>query len=100
MRTLLPLVVAAILNCFPGICKIWHYKRKIARLRKKAGLLELYDPDDLPDPVYDKNYVQVLTEKEQIDLHYRESPRGMTDISRRLTMGYRAAPVHEISDMV
>ena len=56
-----------------GICKIWRYKRKIARLRKKAGLPELYDPDDLPDPVYDPNYVQVLTDKEQIDLHYRSS---------------------------
>ena len=42
-------------------------------MRRRAGLLELYDPDDLPDPVYDKNYVQVLNEKEQIDLHYRES---------------------------
>ncbi|KAI0723244.1 hypothetical protein C8Q76DRAFT_722203 [Earliella scabrosa] len=54
------------------ICKIWRYKRKIARLRKKAGLPELYDPDDLPDPVYDPNYVQVLTDKEQIDLHYQQ----------------------------
>ena len=56
---------------YTGICKIWHYKRKIAKLREKAGLPELYDPDDLPDPVYDPNYVQVLTEKQQIDLHYR-----------------------------
>ncbi|KAI0719613.1 golgi-body localization protein domain-containing protein [Cerioporus squamosus] len=54
------------------ICKIWHYKRKIAKLRQKVGLPELYDPDDLPDPVYDPNYVQVLTEKEQIDLHYQQ----------------------------
>lgn len=37
----------------------------------RAGLLSLYDPDDLPDPIYDKNYVQVLSDKEQIDLHYR-----------------------------
>ena len=56
---------------FAGICKIWRYKRLIAKRRKQAGLPELYDPDDLPDPVYDPNYVQVLTEKEQIDLHYR-----------------------------
>lgn len=60
-----------LIPCSAGICKIWHYKRKIAKLRQKAGLPELYDPDDLPDPVYDPNYVQVLTEKEQIDLHYR-----------------------------
>ncbi|TBU45037.1 golgi-body localization protein domain-containing protein [Dichomitus squalens] len=54
------------------ICKIWYYQRKILQLRQKAGLLDLYDPDDLPDPVYDKNYVQVLSDKEQIDLHYRK----------------------------
>ncbi|KAI0638130.1 golgi-body localization protein domain-containing protein [Trametes polyzona] len=54
------------------ICKIWHYKRKIAKLRAKAGLPELYDPDDLPDPVYDPNYIHVLTEEEQIDLHYQQ----------------------------
>ena len=54
-----------------GVVKIWRYKRLIAQRRVKAGLPELYDPDDLPDPVYDPNYVHVLTEKEQIDLHYR-----------------------------
>lgn len=55
-----------------GICKIWHYKHKTARLRGEAGLPDLYDADDLPDPVYDKNYVHVLSEEEQIDLHYRQ----------------------------
>ncbi|KAH9899930.1 hypothetical protein C8Q73DRAFT_339831 [Cubamyces lactineus] len=54
------------------ICKIWHYKRKITKLRAKAGLPELYDPDDLPDPVYDPNYIHVLSEHEQIDLHYQQ----------------------------
>ncbi|CDO71279.1 hypothetical protein BN946_scf184908.g36 [Trametes cinnabarina] len=54
------------------ICKIWRYKRKIARRRRKAGLPELYDPDDLPDPVYDPNYIHVLSEQEQIDLHYQQ----------------------------
>ena len=53
--------------------KIWHYKRKTEKLRRAAGLPELYDPNDLPDPKYDANYVPVLTEEEQIDLHYRES---------------------------
>ena len=55
-----------------GVVKIWRYKRLIAKRRAKAGLPELFDPDDLPDPIYDPNYVHVLTEKEQIDLHYRE----------------------------
>ncbi|KAL4241910.1 hypothetical protein ABKN59_000518 [Abortiporus biennis] len=34
------------------ICKIWR--------------------DDLPDPIYDVNYVHVLTDKEQDDLHYQQ----------------------------
>ncbi|EMD40777.1 hypothetical protein CERSUDRAFT_80431 [Gelatoporia subvermispora B] len=54
------------------IVKIWRYKRRIAMHRLKAGVPELYDPDDLPDPVYDANYVHVLTEEEQMDLHYQQ----------------------------
>ncbi len=54
-----------------GITKIWFYKRRTRKLRKKAGIPELYDVDDLPDPVYDPHYVHVLTEEEQADLHYR-----------------------------
>lgn len=56
----------------PGVCKIWYYQRKTEKLRLRAGLPELYDPNDLPDPHYDANYIPVLTEQEQIDLHYRE----------------------------
>ena len=33
---------------------------------------QLYDEDDLPDPLYDPNYVHVLTDKQQEDLHHRE----------------------------
>jgi hypothetical protein len=29
--------------------------------------------DDLPDPAYDQNYVHVLTDEEQLDLHKRWS---------------------------
>lgn len=43
------------------------------KLRKKAGLPQLFDVDDLPDPIYDPNYVHVLTEAEQTDLHRREN---------------------------
>lgn len=39
--------------------------------RRKAGLPDLYDNNDLPDPAYDANYIHVLTEEEQADLHYR-----------------------------
>ncbi|KAJ6598954.1 hypothetical protein DFH09DRAFT_19508 [Mycena vulgaris] len=51
---------------------IWHYKRRTRMLRSKAGLPELFDLDDLPDPAYDPNYVHVLTDKEQKDLHRQQ----------------------------
>ncbi|RPD81163.1 hypothetical protein L226DRAFT_131164 [Lentinus tigrinus ALCF2SS1-7] len=78
------------------ICKIWHFKRKIAKLRIKAGLPELYDPDDLPDPVYDPNYVQVLTEKEQIDLHYQQHQfmKSQTWYRPHGTQTHRAFPIN------
>jgi len=41
-------------------------------LRRKAGLPQLFDVDDLPDPVYDPNYVHVLTDEEQEDLHRQQ----------------------------
>ncbi|KAI9001071.1 hypothetical protein BD414DRAFT_574554 [Trametes punicea] len=77
------------------ICKIWHYKRKIARLRKKAGLPELYDPDDLPDPVYDPNYIHVLSEEEQIDLHYQQHKfmESQTWYRPHGTQTHRAFPI-------
>lgn len=51
---------------------IWHYKHKTKVLRKKAGLPQLFDVDDLPDPDYDPNYVHVLTEKEETYLHRQQ----------------------------
>lgn len=54
-----------------GISKIYSYKRRTRELRAKAGLPQLFDEDDLPDPVYDPNYVHVLTDEEQKDLHRR-----------------------------
>ncbi|KAJ7283543.1 hypothetical protein C8J57DRAFT_1292856 [Mycena rebaudengoi] len=51
---------------------IWHYKRRTRMLRAKAGLPELFDVDDLPDPAYDPNYVHVLTEEEQSYLHRQQ----------------------------
>lgn len=53
------------------IIRIWHYKRLTRRLRKVAGLPPLLDEDDLPDPMYDTNYVHVLTEEQQRELHRR-----------------------------
>ncbi|KAF9451679.1 hypothetical protein P691DRAFT_340132 [Macrolepiota fuliginosa MF-IS2] len=54
------------------IYKIWQYKRKTIRLRKLAGLPQLFDLDDLPDPFYDDKYVRVLSDKEQQDLHRQQ----------------------------
>ncbi|KAH9853535.1 hypothetical protein C2E23DRAFT_821747 [Lenzites betulinus] len=78
------------------VCKIWHYKRKVAKLRAKAGLPELYDPDDLPDPVYDPNYIHVLTEKEQIDLHYQQHQfmASQTWYRPHGTQTHRAFPIN------
>jgi hypothetical protein len=59
-------------NPVTGIYKIWYYKRRTKKLRAKAGLPQLYDADDLPDPIYDPNYVHVLTDDEQNDLHKRQ----------------------------
>ncbi|KAI0030702.1 hypothetical protein K488DRAFT_26420, partial [Vararia minispora EC-137] len=55
-----------------GIAKIAWYKRKTTVLRRKQGYPPLFDNDDLPDPQYDPNYMHVLSEKEQIDLHYQQ----------------------------
>lgn len=65
-----------------GAYKIWHYKRRTRILREKAGLPQLYDVDDLPDPAYDPNYVHVLSDKEQADLHYRSSPSPLEATSQ------------------
>ncbi|KAF7776670.1 hypothetical protein Agabi119p4_5063 [Agaricus bisporus var. burnettii] len=54
------------------VYKIWYYKRKTIRLRRLAGLPHLFDPDDHPDPYYDNDYVHVLSDKEQQDLHRQQ----------------------------
>lgn len=73
-----------------GVYKIWRYKRRTRLLRKQHGLPELFDPDDLPDPIYDPNYVHVLTEEEQADLHYREHPTPLgRSFSRSLSRPLR-----------
>ncbi|KAH8999236.1 hypothetical protein EDB92DRAFT_1833147 [Lactarius akahatsu] len=54
------------------IVKIWYFKRRTRNLRRKAGLPDLYDKDDLPDPMFDPNYVHVLTDKQQYELHHEQ----------------------------
>ncbi|KAF8205070.1 hypothetical protein BJ912DRAFT_840380 [Pholiota molesta] len=78
------------------IYKIWTYKRRTTKLRKKAGLPELFDVDDLPDPVYDPNYVHVLTEEEQADLHrqQRKLQYSQTWYRAHGTETHRAFPIN------
>ncbi|KAK7695911.1 hypothetical protein QCA50_000550 [Cerrena zonata] len=75
---------------------IWHYKRKLRMLRQKAGLPELYDPDDLPDPIYDENYVHVLTDEDQADLHYQQHKFAQSQTWYRPhgTQTHRAFPIN------
>ncbi|CAE6347069.1 unnamed protein product [Rhizoctonia solani] len=54
------------------IAKIWHYRQVTRRLRRNAKLPALIDGNDLPDPVYNPNYVHVLSDKQQEDLHYQQ----------------------------
>jgi len=74
---------------------IWYYKRRTRKLRKKAGLPELYDKDDLPDPVYDPNYVHVLTDKEEHELHHEQKKlmKSQTWYRPHGTETHRAFPI-------
>lgn len=54
------------------IAKIWHYRQVTRRLRRNAKLPALIDGNDLPDPIYNPNYVHVLSERQQADLHYQQ----------------------------
>ncbi|KLO18050.1 hypothetical protein SCHPADRAFT_135198 [Schizopora paradoxa] len=78
------------------ILKIWRYKKLTRRLRKKARLPELYDEDDLPDPMYDPNYVHVLTDKQQKDLHYQQQHfmKSQTWYRAHGTQTHRAFPIN------
>ncbi|KAJ7781130.1 hypothetical protein B0H16DRAFT_1497172 [Mycena metata] len=75
---------------------IWYYKRRTRRLRAQAGLPELFDVDDLPDPMYDPNYVHVLTDKEQKFLHRQQVKfaRSQTWYRAHGTETHRAFPIN------
>ncbi|KDQ64600.1 hypothetical protein JAAARDRAFT_106770, partial [Jaapia argillacea MUCL 33604] len=78
------------------IYKIWHYKRRTRKLRQEAKLPTLFDEDDLPDPVYDNNYVHVLSDKEQADLHYQQIQfmKSQTWYRPHGTETHRAFPIN------
>lgn len=76
--------------------KIWRFKRLTRSLRKKAGLPPLIDIDDLPDPIYDPNYVHVLTEKQQEELHYQQTmfKKSQTWYRPHGTSTHKAFPIN------
>ncbi|KAG1755596.1 hypothetical protein EDB19DRAFT_1842996 [Suillus lakei] len=78
------------------ICKIWYYKRKTTKLRDRAGLPQLFDVDDLPDPAYDPTFVHVLTEWEQQDLHHQQVKfrESQTWYRPHGTVAHRAFPIN------
>lgn len=78
------------------ICKIWHYKCKTTKLRDKAGLPQLFDVDDLPDPAYDPTFIHVLTEGEQQDLHHQQVKfrESQTWYRPHGTVAHRAFPIN------
>ncbi|OJA13791.1 hypothetical protein AZE42_00522 [Rhizopogon vesiculosus] len=89
------LIPSRILDTY-RVSKIWHYKRKTTKLRHKAGLPELYDVDDLPDPAYDPNFVHVLTEQEEQDLHHHQVKfrESQTWYRPHGTVTHRAFPIN------
>jgi len=76
--------------------KIWYYKRRTRKLRRKAGLPELYDNNDLPDPIFDPNYVHVLTDKEEYELHHQQKKfmQSQTWYRPHGTETHRAFPIN------
>ncbi|GJE84182.1 hypothetical protein PsYK624_002580 [Phanerochaete sordida] len=77
------------------ITKIWHYQRVTIKRRAAAGIPDLYDNNDLPDPLYDENHIHVLTDKEQADLHYQQHKfmQSMTWYRPHGTTTHRAFPI-------
>jgi hypothetical protein len=89
------LIPARVMDTY-RIYKIWRYKRRTAKLRAKENLPQLYDTDDLPDPAYDPNYVHVLSDKEQLDLHKKQEKfrQSQTWYRPHGTETHRAFPIN------
>ena len=56
-------------------------KRRTHLKRKKAGLAPIEDPNDIPDPKEQEDYVSVLTEKEQARLIYQQEKFAQSQAS-------------------
>jgi hypothetical protein len=79
-----------------GMYVIWRLKRKVTTRRKKQGMTPIEDPNDIPDPKEAADYVsvswqsrstcarltiQVLTEKEQEQLHDQQEKFAKSQVS-------------------
>ena len=56
-------------------------KRRTHIKRRKAGLPPIDDPNDIPDPKEQEDYVSVLTEKEQARLTYQQEKFAQSQVS-------------------
>lgn len=56
-------------------------KRRTHLKRKKLGLPPIEDPNDIPDPRDQEDYVSVLTEKEQAQLLYQQEKFAQSQVS-------------------
>lgn len=70
-------------------------KMKDRRLRKKAGLPPIDDPDDLPDPRTIPGFQQVLSEKDQDQLRYQQDKfaKSQTWYRPHANATHRAFPI-------
>ena len=55
-------------------------KRRTHIKRRKAGLPPIDDPNDIPDPKEQEDYVSVLTEKEQARLTYQQEKFAQSQV--------------------
>lgn len=60
---------------------IWRLKRKVTTRRKEQGLEPIPDPNDIPDPAEQKDYVSVLSEYEQARLLFEQEGFAKSQVS-------------------
>ncbi|WRT69393.1 uncharacterized protein IL334_006377 [Kwoniella shivajii] len=74
---------------------IWTLKIRDKNLRKKQGLPPIEDSNDLPDPELIKDYVFVLSEKDQKNLRYQQEKFAISQTWYRAhaTATHKAFPI-------
>lgn len=76
--------------------EIWRLKRLTIKRRAKQGLPPIEDPNDLPDPRQQEEYVSVLNEKEQqqLDTHQQAFAKSQTWYKPHATATHKAYPIN------